>query len=184
MIDLAPYKKIIQHDPDREGKIEASTKSAIQLDGNFGLALDLGFNANILKKVDYFRSIDNNVYLIELTNLQDDIKECIECDELLKNSAEVRRIIKEVDSKGLKSVQKKLWMEILEEFKGKWMGSIALYERFLRLNNDYSCNPEYNLMIILKNDTDPKDKDLLENVLRQKLSGMISNVEIFLTNEL
>ena len=182
MIDLMPYKKIIQHDPDRKGNIEASTKSAIQLDGNSGLASDLGFNANILKKVDYFRSVDNNVYLIELTNLQDDIKECIECDELLKNSAEVIRIVKEVDSKGLKSVQKKLWMEILEEFKGKWMGSIAAYERLLR-KNPVDEDPVYHLVVILKDDTDIKDRDLLQTTLNNKLVGMTATIDVRLTKE-
>lgn len=184
MIDLNNYLHTMEHDPCEKNNIERSNHQAYQLDGENGLAKNLGFHSSGFSKTDYVKTQGNKIYFIEFTNLRDDIKECISCDYDLKKSSTVRKYIKEENKHGLKLVQKKLWMEILLEFKGKWMGSIALYERFLRLNNDYSCNPEYNLMIILKNDTDPKDKDLLENVLRQKLSGMISNVEIFLTNEL
>lgn len=183
MLNLTPYDKIIQHDIDRAGNIESSNKSAIHLDGNQGLASALGFSANILKKVDYFRSIDNHVYLMELTNLQDDIKECIEYDELLKGSSDIKRILRETDSKGIKAIQKKLWMEIVEEFKGKWMGSIAIYERLLR-RNPKTEDPTYHLVVVLKNDTDAKDRDLLETTLNNKLVGMTTTIDVRLTKEI
>lgn len=183
MIDLTKYYSSIQHDACISNQIETSAINAVQLDGIRGLAKDLGFHSSGLSKVDYIRLHENSVFLIELTNLKEDIQECIECDELLKKSNEVRRCIKEVDKNGLKAVQKKLWMEILEEFKGKWMGSIALYEQLLR-RNEVAEDPIYRLVVVLKNDTDTRERDLLQITLNNKLSGMMSKIDVRLTNEL
>jgi len=183
MIDLTKYHSNIQHDIGRTGYTETSNKFAIQVDGKNGLAQDLGFHSSGLSKVDYLRLENNEVFFIELTSLKDDIQECIDCDQLLKGSSEVRKYIKEVDRNGIKKVQKKLWMEITEEFKGKWMGSIALYERLLRRNQVIE-DPNYHLIIVLKNDTDNKIRDLLQTTLRNKLSGMISKIDVYLTHEL
>lgn len=183
MIDLKNYHSNIQHDTCRNNQIELSTMTAVQLDGSNGLAKDLGFHSSGMNKVDYIRLHNDKVFFIELTNLKEDIQECIECDELLRRSPEVRRCIKEVDKNGLKAVQKKLWMEILEEFKGKWMGSIALYERFLRRNGIIG-DPIYALVVVLKNDTDTRERDLLQITLNNKLSGMMSKIDVRLTNEL
>lgn len=183
MIDITKYYSNIQHDACENNQIESSSTNAVQLDGISGLAKDLGFHSSGLNKVDYIKLHENNVFFVELTNLKEDIQECIACDELLKRSSEVRRCIKEVDKNGLRAVQKKLWMEILEEFKGKWMGSIALYERLLR-RNGIADDPIYRLVVVLKNDTDTRERDLLQITLNNKLSGMMSKIEVRLTSEL
>lgn len=187
MLDLDVFIDNIKHSKDINGYVESSSKTAIQLDGKGGVAQQLNFREGCLKKVDYLKIKEDKVFLIELTNLQEDIKECIECDEELSNSSDIRNYVKKLDKKGLHKVQKKLWMEVTEEFKGKWMGSIAFYERILRrmqkIDSAY-IDPNYHLVIVLKNDTDPKDRDLLEITLRNNLSGMISNIDVFITDGL
>lgn len=184
MVELEKYLHFMEHDACRENNVETSTTKAYQLDGEYGLAKELGFHSSGFSKADYFKQEKEKVYFIELTNLKEDIKECISCDKELKDSALVRQYIKEANKNGLKSVQKKLWMEIITEFKGKWMGSIALYERFLRITSSPLDKPTYHLIVVLKNDTDSKDRDLLQITLRQKLSGMIPNIDVYLTKEL
>lgn len=188
MLNIEEFVDNIQHSKDIDGHIEFSNKTAFQLDGEDGIANHLNFRVGCLKKVDYFQKKEDKVFFIELTDLQNDIKECIECDDLLHNSSDVRSYVKSLNKKGLQTVQKKLWMEITEEFKGKWMGSIAFYERILRktqIENDVSyIDPDYRLIIVLKDDTDPKDYDLLEITLRNKLSGMISNIDVYLTSQI
>lgn len=183
MIDLKLYQQPIQHDACKEGRKESSVKTAIQLDGDDGLATDLGFHSNCLKKVDYVKLHENKVILIELTNLKDEIKECIESNSLLQKPSDIKTFIKTLDKSALRTMQTKLWMEVLEEFKGKWMGSIAFYERLLRRNNIID-DPHYMLVVVLKNDTDPKDLDLLKIELNKKLVGMMGKIDVRLTNEL
>lgn len=63
------------------------------------------------------------------------------------------------------------------------MGSIACYERILRIRNE-NIYPKYHLVIVLKNDTDPKELDLFKTELNNKLSGMTGRIEVLTTGEL
>lgn len=53
------------------------------------------------------------------------------------------------------------------------MGSIAILERYCRKDN-YTNDLNYQMLIILKSNTDPKEIE----VLRNKLIGMIGRVPI------
>ncbi len=188
MINLSNSLKEIEHSPDKSGYIEKSSKKAYLLDDSNGIFSLLAFqHKGCLKIVDYIKCPNNDfskVFLIELTDLQDDMRECIECEALMQiKSSDIRKYIKTLDKNGLKIAQKKLWMETVEEIKGKWMGSIAAVERLLRINQEAN-HAIYHLMIVLKNNTDPKDLDLFRVELNNKLSGMTGKIHILTTSQL
>ena len=188
MIDSVINEEYIEHSADKNGYIEKSNRKAFLLDGDKGIFPLLKFQRKVcLKIVDYIRYKSNDtshIYLIELTDLKNDIKDCIECEALLRDtSTDVRNFVKSLDHDGLKRTQKKLWLETTEEVKGKWMGSIACYERILRIRNE-NIYPKYHLVIVLKNDTDPKELDLFKTELNNKLSGMTGRIEVLTTGEL
>lgn len=167
----------MQHDEDVNGAIEKSDKKAFLLD-NDDLLKSLGFHdKNAFKKVDYIREVNDIVYLVEFTDLSNEIAECIEFDLILSmNSDDMKKFIKDCNL-DLKVIKKKLWLEVIEEFKGKFIGSIACYERLLRLNNR-NDEFKYNLVVVLRNNTDPKYFDFLETHLVGKLKNLTGKIEV------
>lgn len=174
---------IMQHDKDNNDFIEKSNKKALLFDDN-DLIKSLGFhNINAFKRVDYIKISQDKVYLIEFTDLSKEIEDCIEFSLLLDiKSADIIRFIKE-SNLDLKLVKKKLWLEVIEEFKGKFISSIACYERMLRLNHE-NTTFDYSLMVVLKNDTNPKYFDFLSKELKSKLKNLTGEIQILITQDL
>ncbi|OPH39699.1 Uncharacterised protein [Moraxella equi] len=181
MIELS--KCTMQHDVDRNGKTEKSNKTAFLFDDN-DLMKKLGFNdINAFKKVDYVKIHNDKVYLIEFTDLSNEIKECLDISLLLDiKTSDIIKFLKE-NNADLKMIKKKLWLEVIEEFKGKFISSIACYERLLRLNNQ-NTDFQYSLMIVLKNETDPKYFNFLDIFLKQKLRNLTGEIQILRTKDL
>lgn len=178
MIELCEIE--MQHDNDACGVSEKSNKKAFLLD-NDDLIKSLGFNA--FRRVDYVKIVGNKVYLIEFTDLTNEIKFCIE-NTLVRDtqSNDISKFIKDMNT-NLKIINQKLWFETVEEFKRKFISSIACYERFLRLNNR-NDEFQYSLMIVLKNNTSAKDFVFLENHLASKLKNLTGEIQILRTQDL
>lgn len=181
MIELLECE--MQHDRDTNGVIEKSTKKALLLD-NDEIITSLGFkDKNAFRKVDYVKIKDDKVYLIEFTDLSNEIRDCIDTSTLLNtNSQNIATLIKTINP-DLKLLKKKLWLEVIEEFKGKFISSIACYERLLRLNNQ-NHEFQYSLMIVLKNNTDPKYFEFLNKELQSRLINLTGEIKILRTQDL
>ncbi|MFW2177236.1 MULTISPECIES: hypothetical protein [unclassified Moraxella] len=181
MIEM--QEETIRHSVDEHGVIEQSTLIASVLD-NDAFLQTLGFhNPLAFKKVDYIKTKGQTVFLIELTDLTTEIKNCLENQLIL--DAKPSELMTLLKSAGLnvKVFSKKLWFEVIEEFKGKFIGSMVCYERLLRLNAD-SGKVDYKLMIVLKNDTDPKDFEFLQINLNRKLRNITGEIQLLRTQDL
>ncbi len=164
MINKNDFLRQMQHAVGDDGKIEASNVDAFKLDDEDGIACHLGFNTSMLPKVDYFIENNHIIKFIELSDLEDQINKCnLEMASAAgKTASEARKI------------RKKAWEPLTSEFKRKWCGSIATIERLYRKNQIIEVNPQYQLLIVCRNKTDPR---ILES-LRSQLQGMMGSVKI------
>ena len=167
------FIKEIEHSVCIEGEIENSTCCAFKIDDVDGLATHLGFYSNIISKVDYFSKKENEIQLIELTDLKNSIQKCgynlaEELDKAEKKKG------KRLTTREERPIRKRVWLSVTGEFKQKWNGSIAIIERLYRKNKIYNDNPKYQLLIVCKNNTDIKMLD----ILKSRLQGMIKTVNI------
>ncbi|SNT71027.1 hypothetical protein [Psychrobacter sp. LV10R520-6] len=170
-IDLEPFKQLMQHSDG-----ECCKFFGYKIDEGNGLRAHLSFNEGQMSQADYFL-IDkdsNKVQIIELTDLTEDIRDCIIAESILsEDNASFAKILETSPKKARKIIQRRIWAEVIAEFKNKWMGSIAILERYCRKDN-YTNDLNYQMLIILKSNTDPKEIE----VLRNKLIGMIGRVPI------
>lgn len=179
MTDISQFKKLIEHKKCKEGIIESSKTFAYVIDGENGISSELGFVPNMISQSDYFLIDNNKLLFIELTDVKDAIKECIFNEQFLRlESATFAELMRKKPEKAISIINGKIWSEVLAEFKNKWMGSIAVLERYCR-KIDYPYNFEYGMMIIIKNNTDPMQLD----ALKMRLKGMINDLELCTTNK-
>lgn len=171
------FKKQIKHSKRRTESIsENSNKEAIKLDDNDGLAKFLDFPSSMLSKVDYFVKKEHQIQLIELTDLEEKVKDCFNTlNNLLKIAEEKKG--EPLTTAEERAIKKEVCMC---EFKLKWYGSIAVVERLYRKNNITNINPQYQLLIVCKNQTDIR---MLE-VLKRRLVGMMGVVDICRTKDI
>jgi hypothetical protein len=180
LFDKSDYIRTIEHSPDNTSKIETSHLNAFKIDDHDGIAKAIGFSDNMINKVDYFVVNNLDVQLIELSDLDNDVKKCLTCieDETNKITETEQRKIRKREEK---EIRQRIWKPIKDEFVHKWYGSIAVIERLYRKNNELGENdPTYSLLIVCKNKTDPRILDELKN----QLSGKIANIEICSTKML
>lgn len=178
-------QEIMQHDMDNNRYCEKSDKVGQKLDDKEFLSLLNFHDINAFKKVDYVKvgKDRDKIYLIEFTDLSNEIKDCIETTMLLDiKSSDIVKFIKEF-SINIKLIKKKLWVEVLEEIKGKFIGSIACYERVLRLNGENAVL-KYSMVIVLKNDTEAKYFDFLETYLKDRLKNLTGEIQLLRTQDL
>lgn len=181
MIEM--QQKTIKHSADKQGYTEKSTLIADVLDDDIFLQ-QLGFhNPLAFKKVDYVKTKGQSVFLIELTDLTDEIKNCLENQWFLESKPKELMDLLKISDIDRKTLGKKLWFEVIEEFKGKFIGSMVCYERLLRLNGDMS-KVDYHLMVVLKNNTDPRYFDFLQTNLKAKLKNITGDISILRTQDL
>lgn len=151
VINLDDFKKIIEHAPDRNNQIEKANCEAIQIDSDDGLACFLGFLSGTLSKVDYCDIKNPKVRFIELSDLRQKIREAQSV--VIPDNRQSRRTA---------------WAPLVDEFKLKYQGTVAIYER-LRQQNNILDDPEYQLFIVCKNGSDIQILD----ILKTRLEGMI-----------
>ncbi|WCH28856.1 hypothetical protein [Aeromonas salmonicida] len=164
MIDNSAFLEGIRHAMGNDGIEEKSSTQAYKLDSPEGVGCHLHFSNSLLSKVDYFIEKDHIVKLIELSDLEEQIRECqIKHTHIASLSARENR-----------KLRKKAWQPLTDEFKKKWCGSIAVIERLYRKNNILDTDPRYKLIIVCRNHTDPRMLDTLE----QQLRGMMGMVTV------
>lgn len=188
MIDLDKFKNPLIHKVSQDEKKvnkepEKSDFMAYQLDDENGLKLALDFKNHQISCVDYFYCFDDKphlIYLLELTDLRKKIAQCYtkDCSLLDLNIN---------NKKSIKFIQDKAWFELTSEFQKKWLGSIAIIERYYRYNYP-NCkeNPKLKLIIIVKNYQDSKEKEIFENKFKkipEKLAGMLGKVVVLNTDD-
>jgi hypothetical protein len=178
--DKSGYLRTIEHSPDAAAEIEVSHLKAFKIDDHDGIAKAIGFTDNMINKVDYFVVNNFDVQLIELSDLDKAVKNCLTVIE-----EEINRIIeieqRKIRKRKEKEIRQRIWKPIKDEFVHKWYGSIAIIERLYRKNNELGENdPNYRLLIVCKNNTDPRILDELKN----QLSGKIASIEICNTETL
>lgn len=198
MIDLENFKnplihKISQEEKNDNKEPEKSNFMAYQLDDEGGLKLALGFESHQVSCVDYFYFFDNNphkIYLLELTDLRKEIIQCYETEIYLlefidDDNKKLIDILHKKPKKSKELIRHKTWFELTSEFQKKWLGSMAIIERYYRYNHS-NCkeNPKLQLIIVVKNYQDSKDKEIFENKFKEipeKLAGMLGKVVILNT---
>ncbi|MGO2340793.1 MAG: hypothetical protein ACTH5M_09390 [Psychrobacter sp.] len=175
MINLDEFKETIQHKDSKEGISESCNFLAYKIDDN-GLSQYLGFKNGQMNQTDYFL-INNEitkVQFIELTDLSNHIKECIFAETIIRsNSDSFATILGKSPKKAEKLLNSKIWSEVLGELKNKWMGSIAILERYCR-REQYEQDLQYSLLIVLRDNADSRQIESLTF----KLSGMMGRVSI------
>ncbi len=170
MIDKSPFLEEIHHAIGADGIIEMSSAQAYKLDSSEGIGCHLLFSNSLLSKVDYFIEQNHVVKLIELSDLDDQIRACqakYNHNPLLSTSEN-------------RKLRKKAWQPLTDGFKKKWCGSIAVIERLYRKNNISDTDPQYRLIIVCRNHTDPRMLDTLD----QQLRGMMGVVTVTNTKEI
>jgi hypothetical protein len=183
MFDKDQFLQIIAHASCSEGKFESSILKAFKIDDSDGIAIALGFKANMISKVDYFVSKNNDVQLIELSDLEKRVQSClIDIDKELGQLKDLNDIKGEpVTKREEKDIKNRAWKDTKDEFHKKWSGSIAVIERLYRKTGELGdADPSYRLLIICKDHTDVRMLD----ALKTQLSGMMSSVVICTTKTL
>jgi len=91
LIDLNLFIQSIEHAADKDKLIEASNCKAIKIDDKEGLAVFLGFHDTMLPRVDYYSCSEHKIQLIELTDLEESIAQCLSIMDEEKAKAEVKK---------------------------------------------------------------------------------------------
>lgn len=179
MFNKDNFLQTIAHASSIDEEIENSELKAFKIDDSDGLAVAIGFHAAMICKVDYFAVNNNEIQLIELSDLRESIRNCNanierEIESLRETQGEVTQYME-------RKVRKAAWKEIKVEFCKKWSGSIAVIERLYRKTNELGdADPNYKLLIVCKNHTDIRMLDGLKG----QLSGMMGNVVVCKTETL
>lgn len=174
-VDLDQFKTLMQHSDG-----ECCGYYGYKIDESGGMREYLGFKEGQLSQADYFLidKSSNRAQIIELTDLTKEIKDCIIAESMLPNDIEsFASLLTSSPKKAQKIVQNKIWAEVIAEFKNKWMGSIAILERYCR-QDEYTDNLDYQMLIVLKSNTDAKEIEILRN----KLIGMMGKLPVCHTN--
>lgn len=199
-IDIQNFEKKLAHQLGRDGKDEESDFKAYQLDTiddktdclkddkKNGLKLELGFKNHEVSCVDYFYFFQENphsIYLIELTDLKEAVAQCQQTEEYLleltdDNDQKLIDILSTKPKRAKELIQNKTWFELAYEFQKKWLGSIAIIERYYRYKKiEYEIKPSLKLIIVVKNYQETKEIDKL----RDKLVGMLGKVTVLNTDQ-
>ena len=181
MFDKSKYLQTIVHASCSIGEIESSASKAFKIDDNDGIAQAIGFHAGMVNKVDYFVANNNDIQLIELSDLEESIQNChVYIERELKQLREFKG--GDITIRDESKIIKAAWKDIKVEFCKKWSGSIAVIERLYRKTSELGddADPSYKLLIVCKDHTDIKMLDALKG----QLLGMMGNVEVCKTKTL
>ncbi|VXA96689.1 conserved hypothetical protein [Enhydrobacter sp. 8BJ] len=185
-VNLEQYRQLIEHKKGQgEAKAESCPFFAYQIDGNNGLSVGLEFKEGQISQADYvlIDKQSNEAQILEITDLSNAIRECLIAESIAQE--EIKNFAREIgksDKKATKLVNLKIWYEVIGEIKNKWYGSIAILERYCRIDN-YPNNLNYSLVIVVKNSQDSRNIDSLKLKLKN-LQPIMGNVEVIKTQNL
>lgn len=175
------YLKVMEHSKSTNRTKELSNLKAYKIDDADGIAEALGFKSNMLSRVDYFVNNFCDVQLIEFSDLERTGKVCQDKLNGLINDYKIKNPDKKLSKKAQKDFCKQAWESLTHEFTLKWNGSIAIIERLYRKTNELGSNdPKYQLLIVCKNESDPRELDDIKTLLQ----GTMHIVLICITNKL
>lgn len=178
MIDIE-FLQAIQHKMCRNGNIESCDCIAYKLDEPDGFVTQLNFRPNSLNKVDYVTRSGHVFQLIEMTDLEDSIRDCkIDLDANLK-IAEMKKG-ERLTATDRSKIQKKTLIPITSEIKNKFFGSLAVIERLYRRRNVPDIDPEFKFLLVVKNATEVKMLD----EIKKRISGMATEVQVCNTKDI
>ncbi len=188
MLDKSDYFVKIEHAKCSE----QSELSAYKLDDAEGIAERIGFNSNIISKVDYFSELEFHIQLIELSDLREQLKQCRNKSNYAKAGFDAidndAGLSKKDRSKQKKALAEEAWQSLRDEFLKKWAGSIAVIERLYRkTGQSVDIDPQYSLLIVCRDGTDTKILDELNTELGRRLNGQcnkVRNVQVCNTQHL
>lgn len=175
IIDINDIKEVMHHSNG-----ECCGFYGFKIDESEGLRSLLGFKEHQMSQADYFLILPelHKVQFIEFTALTNDIRDCLIADYILEEDLDsYANLLKKKPHKAKKIVQKKIWSEVLSEFKNKWMGSIAILERYCRHSN-ITGYLDYKMLIVLDSTTDAKEIEILKDNISDKLIGMVGELHI------
>lgn len=176
MIDLTKFYEKITH---KGGECCEFLAYKIDSADGAGLSAELLFKNGQVSQVDYFIQHNNDVYFIELSDLENDIKSSQRAKLITdSNSVSFAEILEKSPKKAEKIIAGKIWSDVVAEFQKKWLGSLAIMERYCR-KIDYKDNINYQFVIVVK---DSQDIDEL-SYLKQSLIGMVGKVFVLKTNQ-
>ena len=138
-VNLEQYRQLIEHKKGQgEAKAESCPFFAYQIDGNNGLSVGLEFKEGQISQADYvlIDKQSNEAQILEITDLSNAIRECLIAESIAQE--EIKNFAREIgksDKKATKLVNLKIWYEVIGEIKNKWYGSIAILERYCRIDN-------------------------------------------------
>lgn len=174
-IKLTSIKELMHHDNG-----ECCGFYGYKIDENQGLRSQLKFKENQISQTDYFliQPKTNKAQFIEFTSLTDDIRDCLIAEIILEGDLDsYATLLRKKPNKAKKIVQRKIWAEVVAEFKNKWMGSIAILERYCR-ETEIRGYLDYQMLIVLDSTTDPRELDILAS----KLVGMVGKLPVCNSN--
>jgi len=185
MFDKNEYFQAMAHAVCSAGKVERSELKAFKIDDSDGIAKAIGFYPNMISKVDYFAEKGLLIQLVELSDLEQDIKSChIKISEALNEIELNTTIPQKWKREQKKAIIKDAWKKIADEFFKKWSGSIAVIERLYRkTSQSVDSDPEYSLLIVCKNITDVKILDALTIKLNGQC-GIMQTIQVCNTKHL
>ncbi len=158
---------------------EGKTLYAYKIDEKNGLRDFLQFKENQLSQADYclIDKENNQVQFIEMTDLSAEMKSCYQAEMAFSQEdvANLAELLRKNKGKAIKTMQSKVWSEVIDEIKNKWMGSMAILERYARESDlPKGIFYNYSMLIVLTNNSETKP---LETPLK-KLDGMIPNIKV------
>ncbi|SJM94784.1 conserved hypothetical protein [Crenothrix polyspora] len=170
MFNKATYFQSIEHE---KGSESAGGLKAFKIDDSDGIAESLGFNNNMINKVDYFVEKGLCIQLIELSDLQENFKTCnAEISGAIEKINRDQSIKPKQKREQTKAIRKNAWRKIHDEFFKKWSGSIAVIERLYRKTDQpVESDPQYRMLIVCKNSTEAQILEALTLDLIVPLNG-------------
>ncbi len=198
--DIEKYRTIIKHDKGYDKVLkksiegESSNSYAYQIDDGF--SEELGFANGQISQADYFLTNEKSeITIIELTRISEIIQEAFVTEKKLEEQIKlIRNDTISTSNKSKEDIEKKLnktfkdfcsqkvWGEIINEFKNKWMGSIAILERYCRRIEQVEDFQYKTFLIVFSNDIDSRLFESVEEKLR-KLRGMGMQVIVCRTKD-
>lgn len=173
-MDIEQYLEQIVHSLDADGQIEVTRQFGYKLDGSDGLSVSIGFPENQLSKADYLRFSEDDVEIIELSDLSRQLSEANEYLEELRRTHRSETGGTRIPAKIDRKFKKTAFSPIKAELAQKWSGSIATVERLIRLKPDLTSNPAYRYSVVCKNSNEVRAADHVVSMMQ----GMCNKFKI------
>jgi hypothetical protein len=153
-MELDDFQELMVHSKSRDNTIEQTNKYGFKLDNQDGISVALGFGENQLSKADYIQFENDDVKFVELSDLGRQFAEAACNLNQLRQDYLQANVGKKLTAKVDRKLKKKAFQEVKSELSQKWSGSIATFERLIRVKPGLTQSPRYSYVVVCKNDND------------------------------